>query len=56
MPDKPTAAARRPTNVPMQRGEEPELFRRHHQRLWLVARDTGAPPTLAEDPCCFACL
>jgi RNA polymerase sigma factor (sigma-70 family) len=39
------------------RGDEPELFRCHHERLLrLVARDTGAPPPLAEDACCFAWL
>jgi DNA-directed RNA polymerase specialized sigma24 family protein len=57
MPDKTTAAARQPTNQPVLRGDEPELFRRHHVRLLrLVARDTGAPPAPAEDACAFAWL
>jgi DNA-directed RNA polymerase specialized sigma24 family protein len=57
MPDKPPAASPRRTNLPTQRGDEPELFRRHHGRLLrLVARDTGAPPALAEDACSFAWL
>jgi RNA polymerase sigma factor (sigma-70 family) len=57
MPDNTPAASRPPTDQPVLRGDEPELFRRHHGRLLrLVARDTGAPPALAEDACCFAWL
>jgi RNA polymerase sigma factor (sigma-70 family) len=56
MPDK-TTAARRTKTRPIACGDEPELFRAHHERLLrLVGRDTGATPTLAEDACCFAWL
>jgi RNA polymerase sigma factor (sigma-70 family) len=57
MPDGNTTAARPPETHPDPRGDEPELFRRHHERLLrLVARDTGAPPAVAEDACSFAWL
>jgi RNA polymerase sigma factor (sigma-70 family) len=39
------------------RGDEGELFRRHHGRLVrLVQRDVGAPEAVAEDAVCFAFL
>jgi DNA-directed RNA polymerase specialized sigma24 family protein len=42
---------------PNPRGDEPELFRRHHERLLRrFARNTGAATVLAEDACCFAWL
>src|SRR3954449_11334847 len=48
-----TAAHRRP---PL-RGDETDLFRRHHRRLLtLVARDVSARPQLIEDACAYAWL
>jgi RNA polymerase sigma factor (sigma-70 family) len=56
MSEQTTAATPR-LSRPTPRGDEPELFRRHHERLLrLVARDTCAPPALAEDACAFAWL
>jgi RNA polymerase sigma factor (sigma-70 family) len=56
MPDK-TTAARRTKTRPIACGDEPELFRAHHERLLrLVAHDTGPSPDLAQDACCFAWL
>src|SRR3954449_9893035 len=48
-----TAAHRRP---PL-RGDETDLFRRHHRRLLtLVARDVVARPQVIEDACAYAWL
>jgi RNA polymerase sigma factor (sigma-70 family) len=48
-----TRALRRP---PL-RGDESELFRRHHRRLLaLVARDVSAGPQVIEDACAYAWL
>ena len=47
-----TACAR-----PSLRGDESELFRRHHRRLLrLIARDVDAPPQVIEDACAYAWL
>jgi RNA polymerase sigma factor (sigma-70 family) len=42
---------------PPLRGDESELFRRHHRRLLtLVGRDVTARPTVIEDACAYAWL
>jgi RNA polymerase sigma factor (sigma-70 family) len=49
-----TTDAHRP---PPLRGDETDLFRRHHRRLLtLVARDVSARPQLIEDACAYAWL
>jgi RNA polymerase sigma factor (sigma-70 family) len=52
MPSSTPVRARSPL-----RGDEGELFRRHHRRLLaLVARDVSARPQVIEDACAYAWL
>lgn len=52
-----TSLAERPRSTPPLRGDESELYRRHHRTLLrLTRRNVAAPEELIEDACQFAWL